>query len=976
MMFLTIENFRCYKHKIIEFKHESVNLISGVSGIGKSTIFSSIAWCLYGSRSIITLPYSSEAKTTRITFQLPSIGIQILRQARPNLLNITYKDKKYDSDEAQNIINELFGANEDIWSCSSYVVQSEKNIIFSIPQNERLGILNAIAYGNNEPSVYKTKIKDKIKDIQIKYDSVCEQEKSDLAKFKVLTNNLSSEISKLLPELTKSKIKKYIENTKDSIAKNEETIKQLKTAYSEYSKKKSEYDSIQDMLSKDSNQLSVLENSYNIESESLDELRSKLASEYKTNKQDIQTELSELNLQYKKNIGIESDYKKQQSQLTRLNQLKANRIELEDKLKELEGIVNNSNNIEKFVNLKDSILSKKYIVEYEKYTELKDLTEKLGNFIEHVKDKFANVNNIEESNVFDILKENSHKKAEYNVYTQNLTKQSKSLQLKIDEFEKLCKDEDFYVIWNIPEFDEFMQSLNIDSQNTFVNIKNNNYHGICKAIIKYSSDIINTFEQNLSDETNHLNTLESSKEKTLKIRNSFLSSSETLKCPNCSCALIMNTEEKLQKVEIDEKKYEQYSKKLSQIETSIKESKESISEFTRIIEYYQKMSDYCKKLVDTIVNFNEFESNKPTYVNFTEDFDSVRFYRLKNYKFEFDCNNTSIEFYNTLHQIFSLQNSIDEIDSKIVSNELNGLSIISEKDYNECSRVLSMYPKMKSELETLLKSMNLLENEISVKTDKIKKLEQSIQKLKLVIESYKNHVIVEEYNSILKDLSDLLLLNISIITNNNNQIHTKFQESISSLQSQIQTSKDLIRDYNLASDAIEFQRELEETKLVIEQYSDDSESYQKILKVIESVENSSLYEIIDLLNSILKEITSELFEDEIDVKFRLYKENKTGNVKNEVGIDIEYKNTNIKNINMLSGGEVSRISISTTIAFNVITNSPFILFDESIGTLDEENTEKVIDAITNVCVKKYNKTVLIIAHSQIEGRFDNVIHLC
>ena len=965
-MKLTLENFRCYKHKIIEFKPESVNLISGVSGIGKSTIFSAIAWCLYGSRSIITLPYSSEAKTTRITFQLPGIGIQILRQARPNLLNITYKDKKYDSDEAQNIINELFGANEDIWSCSSYVVQSEKNIIFSIPQNERLGILNAIAYGNNEPSVYKTKIKDKIKDIQIKYDAVCEQEKSDLAKFKVLTNNLSSEISKLLPELTKSKIKKSIENTKDSIAKNEAMIKQLKTAYSEYSKKKSEYDSIQDMLSKDSNQLSVLENSYSIESESFDELRSKLASDYKTNKESIQSKLSELNLQYKKNLGIELEYKKQQAQMMRLNQLKANRCELEDKLLEF-SIINVNNHLK----LKDSILSKKYLTEYEKYTELKDLTEKLNDFIERVNCAFQNINNISESNVFDILKENSHKKAEYNVYTQNLTKHSKSLQLKIDEFEKLTKDEDFYVIWNIPEFDEFMQSLKIDNQNTFVNIKNNNYPEICKAIIKYSSDIINTFEQNLSDETTHLNTLESSKEKTLKIRNSFLSSSETLKCPNCSCALIMNTEEKLQKVEIDEKKYEQYTKKLTQIQASIKESKESITEFTRIIKYYQKMSDYSKKLVDSITSFNEFESNKPIYINFTEEFDSVRFYRLKNYKFEFDFNNFSIEFYNTLHQIFSLQNSIDEIDSKIQNINFNISQPISEKDYNECSQELSMYPKMKSELETLLKSMNLLENEISVKTDKIKKLEQSIQKLKSVIESYKNHGIVEEYNSILKDLCDLLMLN-----NTTSEIHSKFQESISSLQSQIQTSKDLIRDYNLASDVIEFQRELEETKLVIEQYSDDSESYQKILKVIESVENSSLYEIIDLLNSILKEITSELFEDEIDVKFRLYKENKTGNVKNEVGIDIEYKNTSIKNINMLSGGEVSRISIATTIAFNVITNSPFILFDESIGTLDEENTEKVIDAITNVCVKKYNKTVLIIAHSQIEGRFDNVIHLC
>ena len=662
-MILTIENFRCYKHKIIEFNTESVNLISGVSGIGKSTIFSAIAWCLYGSRSIITLPYSSESKTTRITFQIPTI--QILRQARPNLLNITYKDKKYDSDEAQNIINELFGANEDIWSCSSYVVQSEKNIIFSIPQNERLGILNAIAYGNNEPSVYKTKIKDKIKDLQLKYDSMSEQEKSDSAKFKILTNNLSSELLKLLPELTKSKIKKSIENSKDSITKNEEIIKQLKTTYSEYSKKKTEYDAIQDRLSKDSSQLDVLENSFSIENESLSELQTKLQLNSKSTKQFIQSELSELNSQHKNYIELESKYKKQQFQLTKLNQLKANRYELNEKLELLVKSIK-PNNFEKFIPIKDSILSKKYLVEYDKYTELKDLKLKLDELIEHVKDKFNFGNNITENNVFDILKENSDKKAEYNVYTQNLTKHKKSLQLKIDEFDKLTKHEDFYVIWNIPEFDEFMQSLKIDSQNTFVNIKNHNYQEICKAIIKYSSDIINTFEQNLSDETNHLNTLESSKEKTFKIRNSFLSSNETLKCPNCSCALIMNNEEKLQKVEIDEKKYQHYDKKLAQIDSSIKESKESIAEFTRIVKYYQKMVEVSTKLLENIVSFNEFESNKPSYTDFSQEFDSVRFYRLKNYKFEFDFEHP-IQFYNSLYDLFSLQNTIKDNETKIES---------------------------------------------------------------------------------------------------------------------------------------------------------------------------------------------------------------------------------------------------------------------------------------------------------------------
>ena len=52
-MKLTIKNFRCHENEIFEFS-KGIMLVKGPSGSGKSSIFESINFCLYGTgRKII-----------------------------------------------------------------------------------------------------------------------------------------------------------------------------------------------------------------------------------------------------------------------------------------------------------------------------------------------------------------------------------------------------------------------------------------------------------------------------------------------------------------------------------------------------------------------------------------------------------------------------------------------------------------------------------------------------------------------------------------------------------------------------------------------------------------------------------------------------------------------------------------------------------------------------------------------------------
>jgi ABC-type multidrug transport system fused ATPase/permease subunit len=77
-------------------------------------------------------------------------------------------------------------------------------------------------------------------------------------------------------------------------------------------------------------------------------------------------------------------------------------------------------------------------------------------------------------------------------------------------------------------------------------------------------------------------------------------------------------------------------------------------------------------------------------------------------------------------------------------------------------------------------------------------------------------------------------------------------------------------------------------------------------------------------------------------------------------------------LSMLSGGELSRVVLSYTLALSEIFNSPIVMLDECTSSLDAELTSTVMDGIR----KNFgNKLVIIIAHQVIEGDFDRQINL-
>ena len=156
-MKLTLEGFKCHEDREFTFPSGLI-LLSGASGIGKSTVFQSLYWCLYGSLRNV---YSNTGyPKCSVTFQLGPL--EVYRQKRPELLRVTVDSQAYEDEVAQQIINQYFGVKEVFLACS-YLQQGERCTLLSTSLAERMDILNSISFSGDNPEVVLGKIDENLK---------------------------------------------------------------------------------------------------------------------------------------------------------------------------------------------------------------------------------------------------------------------------------------------------------------------------------------------------------------------------------------------------------------------------------------------------------------------------------------------------------------------------------------------------------------------------------------------------------------------------------------------------------------------------------------------------------------------------------------------------------------------------------------------------------------------------------------------
>ena len=152
-MKITLKNFRCYENKTFDFGKDGIVLLSGPSGIGKTSILSAIYFSLFGVGTKI-VSYGKTSCSVTLEFD----GITIIRSKRPNRLIV---NDIYEDDAAQNIINKKFG---DTFETTGYISQNAKDSFILMSPTEKLGFLEKFAFQDVNLHQIKKRCKDLIKE--------------------------------------------------------------------------------------------------------------------------------------------------------------------------------------------------------------------------------------------------------------------------------------------------------------------------------------------------------------------------------------------------------------------------------------------------------------------------------------------------------------------------------------------------------------------------------------------------------------------------------------------------------------------------------------------------------------------------------------------------------------------------------------------------------------------------------------------
>ncbi len=158
-MLLKIREFRYCIEKDIQFNNEIYSL-SGRSGSGKSTIFESIYWCLYGT---LTKPYPPGKQHAKTKVTIICDDYKIKRKRKPNSLLVTMNNNEYRNEFGQAIINDIYGDNNR-WLITSYIRQGKSHHWFNLSSKDKMSFLNSIVFREADPRNFIQKVKLEIRD--------------------------------------------------------------------------------------------------------------------------------------------------------------------------------------------------------------------------------------------------------------------------------------------------------------------------------------------------------------------------------------------------------------------------------------------------------------------------------------------------------------------------------------------------------------------------------------------------------------------------------------------------------------------------------------------------------------------------------------------------------------------------------------------------------------------------------------------
>lgn len=423
---------------------------------------------------------------------------------------------------------------------------------------------------------------------------------------------------------------------------------------------------------------------------------------------------------------------------------------------------------------------------------------------------------------------------------------------------------------------------------------------------------------------------------------------ELFTCPSCDATLKIHNDKLCisEDIDVDAEDRDIVKSDVSTLRKLVTKLEYSIPQEQNRVDRHHQLSLKIQGIKE------QYDDDLPTLAEVDDDLDNLKDYRRSQKE---------------------LEKQRDLLTKRIAESKFSStVASFEESLTKQKKKINSMINKLGDESE------EIDERELRVKIQIQKRNKERLKELKYAIDTLKNEKAtyqtqiandnndhVEEYKEI-RDLEDVKTL------------MSECEEKIKSLKEKAQLHEDNVKKIKMYK---AYLAEMEKYDHWVEKVSDLQQKEQKdrkrygaatnLKEKILEAESIAMINVINSINSHVQEYLDIFFStDPISARLLPFKESKKSTKKPQVNIQIEYKGMEA-DLNMLSGGELSRVVLAYTLALGEIFNTPMMLLDECTSSLDQDLTSIVIDGIR----ENYpGKMVIVIAHQSIEGCYDRVIN--
>lgn len=440
-----------------------------------------------------------------------------------------------------------------------------------------------------------------------------------------------------------------------------------------------------------------------------------------------------------------------------------------------------------------------------------------------------------------------------------------------------------------------------------------------------------------------------------KLYEKLVMQQQVLECPKCQTNLRLNND-MLEVYEID---IGPNMGKLEDIDTTgtyISKLEKKISTLEISVRSKENKLERYKEIGVSINDIKEQYEDLPSLKEMSSELEYIRTYKSSQKELDRQVKKFQGQLKN---KIFS---------STILSFERD---LCKQKKKIDSMRNKAVVEKIEDNEETLRDSIvtqKNAKNKLEILNDDIVKLSKRQNDYTKQINEYEEDVLtkfksIREIDAVNRDITTLSLELVDLETKKE-----KHQENVDNIEK--------YEEYNKALDIYKSW----ETKVesLTKEETENRHLYAASTMLKESIleaESIAMLNVISSINTHIQPYLECFFpSDPLSIKLVPFKETKKGttvNKKPQINLQIEYKGMEA-DINMLSGGELSRVILAFALSLGEMFNTPIMLLDECTSSLDQELTGVVMDGIR----ENFNgNLVLLIAHQVVKGQFDKVIQI-